>query len=275
MDRMIAAERKRSYRYEDISLTGLMDDIMSFHGGPTPGETVPEFDLLTTDGKRVRRDDYVGVRPLLITFASLTCPMTASASAPLKRLFERFGGGVGFLSVYVREAYPGDRLPQAGDRDQKINYAHRYQHRDAIPWAVAVDSLEGDFHRAMGAHPNACYIIDERGTVAFRALGSSDEAAIRLALEALVSGRTLKRRESRSRALPFLASVGCMNETLEQAGPKARRQMLRQAPPLYGLGRLAGLFTPLPPAGRGIAALGVVGLGVTALVKALSRDDLA
>jgi peroxiredoxin len=33
---------------------------------------MPDFDLPTTDGGRVRKHDFVGQRPLLLTFGSVT-----------------------------------------------------------------------------------------------------------------------------------------------------------------------------------------------------------
>lgn len=250
---------QKPYLYDETLPQGILDDIAGFGDGPAPGGKLPEFDLLTTDGKRVRRDDFAGSRPLLITFASLSCPMTAASSYPLKRLFEKHGMGVAFLSVYVREAMPGDHIPQARDRDEKLTFAHRYQQRDQIPWPVAVDSLDGDFHRAMGSHPNSCYVMDENGVVAFRALWSSDEAALDVALQRVREGKPLEVRESTAKAAALLGGVGMMSEVLAESGPEAQSAALRASPALYGVGKLAGVFTPLSPVARAAAALAVVG----------------
>ena len=53
--------------------------------GGAPGEEMPDFDLPTTDGRRLRKADYVGVRPLLLSFDSVTCPMTADAGPEAAR----------------------------------------------------------------------------------------------------------------------------------------------------------------------------------------------
>jgi hypothetical protein len=50
----------------------LLREYASFHGGPEPGEPLPEFDLPTTDGGRVRKSDFTGRRPLFLSFASIT-----------------------------------------------------------------------------------------------------------------------------------------------------------------------------------------------------------
>ncbi len=59
------------YRYHHFERSLLMDDL-TFTGGPQPGQPMPDFDLPTIDGARVRKEDFVGQRPLLLTFASVT-----------------------------------------------------------------------------------------------------------------------------------------------------------------------------------------------------------
>ncbi|MDP8974054.1 MAG: redoxin domain-containing protein, partial [Actinomycetota bacterium] len=93
-----------------------------FGGGPLPGRSMPEFDLPTTDGAQVRKRGFAGRRPLLLTFASITCPMVASNGQALKRLHEEFGDQVSFVTLYVREAHPGERYPQPGAFKQKLEY---------------------------------------------------------------------------------------------------------------------------------------------------------
>ncbi len=59
------------YRYPHFKRQVLMED-MSFSGGPAPGQPMPDFDLPATDGRRIRKQDFVGQQPLLLTFASVT-----------------------------------------------------------------------------------------------------------------------------------------------------------------------------------------------------------
>jgi len=265
----IEKELTEPYRFNEISAAATLRTFAGFGDAPEPGEPLPDFDLMTTDGRRVRKAEFVGRRPLLVSFASLSCPMTAAASPVLTRLFEKFGRYVAFMSVYVREAHPGDEIPQATDRDEKLNHAVAYQRRDSIPWTVAVDELDGDFHLKMGAHPNAAFIVDDGGNVVYRSLWSTHEGGLERALEALVSGRAPSPSESKPVVAPMLSAIGCMSETLEEAGPEARRQARRKLAPVYGLSRVARVFSPLPPAGRGAAAIGAVGVGVFGLIKAI------
>src|SRR5919198_4979288 len=114
--------------------------------------------------------------------------MTASAGPALKELYREFGDRVAFLTVYVREAHPGERYPQPDTFEQKLNHAIDYKERDQIPWTVAVDDIDGSFHQALDPKPNAAFFVDASGRIAFRSLWSNDEAGLRQGFEALVSG---------------------------------------------------------------------------------------
>ncbi len=59
------------YRYPHFKLHLLMEDL-SFGSGPRPSEPMPDFDLPTVDGGWVSRADFIGRRPLCLTFASIT-----------------------------------------------------------------------------------------------------------------------------------------------------------------------------------------------------------
>lgn len=116
------------YRFEHFNRQLLMED-MAFAAGPTPGEPFPDFDLATSEGTRVRRSEYLG-KPLLVTIGSFTCPMTADSGDILKRLYREFGDKVTFLTLYVREAHPGERYPQPSTFEQKREHARAYKTRD-------------------------------------------------------------------------------------------------------------------------------------------------
>lgn len=60
-----------TYRYAHFQ-RGLVLEDFGFHGGPAPGEPMPNFDLEALDGGRIRKADFVGKQPLLMIFASYT-----------------------------------------------------------------------------------------------------------------------------------------------------------------------------------------------------------
>lgn len=58
------------YRYEHFKKELLQED-SSFSHGPRPGEPLPDFDLPTVDGGRLRKRDLAG-KPFVLIFASIT-----------------------------------------------------------------------------------------------------------------------------------------------------------------------------------------------------------
>lgn len=59
------------YRYPHFE-PWMMKHDATFGGGPAPGQPMPDFELPTTDGGCVRKSDFIGHRPLLLTFGSIT-----------------------------------------------------------------------------------------------------------------------------------------------------------------------------------------------------------
>jgi hypothetical protein len=256
------------YRFEHFRRDLLTEDL-AFRGGPEPGERVPDFELPTTAGDTIRRADLEG-RPTLITFASITDPMTASAGPILKRLYDQYGGLVSFVTVYVREGHPGENYPQADTMDRKVDHARVYQNRDEIPWRVAVDALDGAFHRAMDEKANAAYFLDADGRVVFRSLWSNDERALRRGFDVVLGNAPEDLGQAQPRLIPMLRALGAVDEVLEAAGPDARADLRRAAPPLYAMGRLARLF-PGSPLGKGVAATVATFVAGGLLVAGLTR----
>lgn len=59
------------YRYAHFKRELIVEDT-GFTGGVRPGDPMPDFDLTTTDGGSVCKADFVGRRPLLMVFGSIT-----------------------------------------------------------------------------------------------------------------------------------------------------------------------------------------------------------
>ncbi|WP_374224658.1 deiodinase-like protein [Streptomyces sp. ISL-99] len=230
-----------TYRYPHFHTRLVVED-MRFHAGPQPGEEMPDFDLPTVDGGRVAKSDFVGRTPLLLTMGSVTCPMTAAADPALKRLHAEFGDRVAFVTLYVREAHPGDRYPQPDRLDRKMDHARDLKTRDELPWPVDVDDLNGTLHRMLDPKPNAAYLMGRDGRVGFRVLWSNDrEPILRAALENVLSGRS-PAGEHQGRVVPMLRGVAEMDRMLTLSGPTARRDVRKAAPPMYAMARVMGLM---------------------------------
>jgi hypothetical protein len=102
----------RDYLYEHVSFQVLSEDMNFREDAPRPGDTLPSFELPTTDGGVFRTSDVTGRKPLLLVTGSHTCPMTASSNPHVKALHDRYGGDVDFVTLHVREAHPGERREQ-------------------------------------------------------------------------------------------------------------------------------------------------------------------
>jgi hypothetical protein len=261
-----ASRPDEEYRYPRFKRHLLMED-MAFIGGPAPGAPFPDFTLHTLAGERVEKEDLVGSRPVLFMMGSVTCPMTAAASPIFQRLYREFGQQVRFITLYVREAHPGDDFPQAGTLEQKLAHARAYARRDRIPWQVLVDTPEGALHRQLDPKPNAVYVMAPDGTVAFRSLWANDERVMRRALGQLTDGMHLPLGEAQPRLVPMMSGLGCVEDMLELSGGHARDDLRREAPPMYAMARLAGLFRPLSPGQRTMAAMATSALAVWALSR--------
>lgn len=103
--------------------------------------------------------------------------------------------------------------------------------------------------------------MDTHGNVAFRSLWSNDDAV-------LLGDR---RRRARAASHPDDQGVGSMDEVPDLAAQQASRDVRREAPPMYLMARLASEYRPLPPLGRGIAAIISLLLGMVGMLAGVRR----
>lgn len=83
-------------------------------------------------------------------------------------------------------------------------------------------------------------MIETGGRVAFRALWSNDrEEVLAAALEEVIAGRSPVGERS-GPIMPMMRGLARMDEMLERSGPIARRDLLRQVPPMYAMAKLTG-----------------------------------
>ncbi len=92
----------------------------------------------------------------------------------MKQLEEKYRDrDVAFLTVYVREAHPGERgyqeYAQPPDFDHKLANARALVAKEAITRPVLVDGMDEAVHRRYGSLPNMVYVIDKAGTIAYKA----------------------------------------------------------------------------------------------------------
>jgi hypothetical protein len=253
-----------TYRYDHFRLSHMMADVRFDPDTPTTGDRLPQLDLDTLDGERITFGDLD--RPHLFVFGSNTCPMTASAGGVLAELHREFGDDIRFVLVQVREAHPGEHIPQPSSVEEKRAHARRLRDTLGVNFAVAVDDLDGSFHSSLDPKPNAAYLVDTQARILFRSMWSSDEQGLRTALTATIEGRTPDKRQSTRVLKPTIGALGHVGPVIDAAGPRARRDLLRSAPPMLLGARLAGLFRGVSPNRRGHALLAAVGAAVLAVV---------
>jgi hypothetical protein len=258
------------YAYEHVTPDVLSEDLQFGESAPKPGDRLPEFDLTDVNGNRLRREDLTG-RPVLLVTGSFTCPMTASSDPILKDLHGRFGSEIEFVTLYVREAHPGEHRDQAETATEKTRAARALKERDDLPWRVLVDDPHGSLHQRLDKKPNAAYLADRRGTIVFRSLWAGDEKGVRQALEAVARGERPPEAESTRRLVPMARGVGTMREMTRRAGPRAQQDLWRAAPPMGVMAVLADFYRPLPPAWR-TAAAATIGVGIAMVATLVARS---
>ena len=156
-------------------------DFASFPG-PKAGEQFEDMTLLDTAGKPVPLSSLLD-RPLVLETGSITCPMYARCVAPMTALVHEFPD-VRFVTVYVREAHPGNRTGAHQNQTDKLALATRVDSLYDDRRLVLVDDLVGTFHNTYGSLPNMVYVINKDGRVVFRG-NWNDPAHVRKVLLSL------------------------------------------------------------------------------------------
>ncbi|MGE3280038.1 MAG: TlpA family protein disulfide reductase [Alphaproteobacteria bacterium] len=265
------AEAHRVYLNDHVNAEMFKEHMHFPRGVLAPGDRLGSYDLLRLDGTLISSADLFAEKPVLLIAGSSSCPMTAASMAALKRLYECFGAAIDFVMLNVREAHPGEKLPQPKQLGDKLDRARLLQAELAIPFPVVSDDLSGALHRALGALPNAAFLVDRDGVILFRALWAGDNASLRRALDAVRRGERPPEAQSERKLLPMAQGLGEMREKLESSGSRAIADVWKAAPQLAVVAWTAGLFRPLPPLMRTAAATGLL-LGVPLVVARLALN---
>ena len=252
------------YRYKHFTTSLLLRDLRFAKDAVRPGDPLPAFEWVTTNGDRLVNRDVFGGKPVLLIFGSMTCPMTASAAPSIQKLYEKFGDQVEFVMLYVREAHPGEHFPQSETMEQKLVHARAFKELYDIRWKVAADGIDGDLHRTLDPKPNSAFLINSDGVILFRSLWAADTVALHQALDDAVAGRVLQRQQSLALIGPVSRAMGKVHEVMKRGGPQAVRDLWRAGFPIALAGRIATFFSPLSPDRRGIAAVLTITVGMLA-----------
>ena len=220
------------YRFDHLALPLVLKDLYYSRDDPGPGDRVPDFDLPTLGGGRFRSTDLGETGPALLIFGSYTCPVTDSAAPGLKELHARLGDRVRFVIVDVREAHPGKAVPQPKSLDEKMAHAGQLRDLHEFKFEVAVDDIDGTFHRALSPKPNSAYALGKDGTILRRAQWANDTKALAGALDAIAAGESPRRSQSGGLVRPMFRLLRDVAPVLDRAGGGAWGDMWRAAPPM-------------------------------------------
>ena len=270
-----ATPADRQYRYDRFTTSLLFRDMRFRKGAIGPGDLVPAFEVVTTEGDVLTNQDVFGNKPVLLIFGSITCPMTASAMPFLTQLHSEYGDRVDFVMLNVREAHPGEHFRQPVAMGEKLDHARALKQLYEIPWTVVADNIEGSLHRALDPKLNTAFLVDTLGIIIFRSLWASDQKAVRQALESAVAGRTPGKSQRQALFVPVARAMGQVQEVMDRAGPQAVKDLWRAGLPMALAGRLATIFSPLSRDQRGVAAVVTLALEmllVLGLITALVFD---
>ncbi|MEO1367251.1 MAG: deiodinase-like protein, partial [Acidobacteriota bacterium] len=151
------------------------------------GRPAPDFVLETADGgDRVRLQDLVGEKPVVVQLGSHSCPVYRYRRHTMDNLWEDYADRVHFVVVYTTEAHPvGSKSPYSdGEWDPMINKltdvrvtepASLEERRDVaasskaelgLPVPVLIDTMDNAVWSAYGEAASPAFVIDRRGDIA-------------------------------------------------------------------------------------------------------------
>ena len=262
------------YNYESFTGALLAKDIAASRigVGPEPGERAPDFEGRTLDGDTIKLSDYRGRKNVVLTFGSLTCPMTAGSIDGMNDLYDEYqNDDVQFLFVYVREAHPGERVPAHLSLEDKMRAAEMLRDAEDVAMPIIVDERRGPIHRKYGKLPNSTFLIDKSGRIAFRALWTRP-GVVEDALEALLERQRDRGVEhaivngGEDRSFPVSYTVMHSYRALERGGEKSladfRQALGPRARLVLASSRLAEPMVLNP--GKALAAAAIAGGVITA-----------
>jgi peroxiredoxin len=134
------------------------------------GTEAPDFELVRTDGRKLRLSDLRG-RITVFMFAAMTSPPARMQVPRLEALQRAYSGrDLQVFLVYSRERHAGETgFPSYVSPDhfeQKLAYARELDASTTLP--VAVDGMEEAVLQQYGSVPNSAWVIDREGTIVFR-----------------------------------------------------------------------------------------------------------
>jgi hypothetical protein len=156
-------------------------EIGSLQAGPALGAAAPDFTLKTASGRdEVTLAKLIGPKPVVLVFGNFTCGPFRAQAGNVEKLYRRYQDRATFLMVYVREAHPTDgwsmesndrvgvsiRQPQS--YDERVAVARTCSARLRLGFPMLVDTIDDAVGARYSGMPSRLYLLDRRGTVAYK-----------------------------------------------------------------------------------------------------------
>jgi hypothetical protein len=156
-------------------------EIGSLQPGPALNETAADFTLRTVSGREeVTLSKLIGPKPVVLVFGNFTCGPFRVQSGNVEKLYRRYKDRATFVMVYVREAHPTDgwsmesndrvgvsiRQPQS--YDERVAVARTCSARLGLGFPMLVDTIDDTVGARYSGMPSRLYLLDRRGTVAYK-----------------------------------------------------------------------------------------------------------
>ncbi len=129
---------------------------------------------------------------------------------------------------------------------------HAEQMRDfhRFKFGIAVDDIDGTFHRAMSPKVNSAYVLSKDGVIVFRAHWANDTKGLTAALDAIAVGESPSPSqigENGGVVLALLRTWRHIGPSLDKGGDGAWAEFWRIAPPVTAMAFALKILGVRPP----------------------------
>lgn len=145
------------------------------------GQAAPDFELAARDGSgRVRLSSVRQEKPVVLVFASYTCPPFRREMPGVRKVYEDYRDRAAFYFVYIEEAHARDVWPLESNVRDKVVYSTPQDLAERtglattcakamqIDFPMLVDDVDNSVARAYTAWPTRFYVVGRDGRIAFK-----------------------------------------------------------------------------------------------------------
>jgi len=145
------------------------------------GQAAPDFELAARDGSgRVRLSSVRQEKPVVLVFASYTCPPFRREMPAVRKVYEDYRDRAAFYFVYIEEAHAHDVWPlvsnakanivfgTARDAGERVGVAGLCAKELKVEFPILVDDMQNEVADLYTAWPTRMYVVDANGKIAYK-----------------------------------------------------------------------------------------------------------